>query len=64
MGRTCKDDLTGCQYCYCEISRSELDTEFIKKEWEMDVQFWQDVLQNQWTSVGEQYSDNDEYDYL
>jgi hypothetical protein len=22
------------------------------------------VLQNQWTSVGEQYSDNDEYDYL
>merc|ERR1712228_708633 len=55
MSKTCKQDLTGCQYCYCEISRTETDTKFIKDEYEMDVSFWIDVLQPQWKSVWEQW---------
>jgi hypothetical protein len=60
LSLTCKQDLSGCQYCYCEISKGD-DYKLVENEYKMDVMFWQDVLQAQWNNVWERYEeDNDD----
>jgi len=55
--KTCKDDLDGCQYCFCELSKADLaNRDLVEDQFARDLDFWELRLQQQWYNLWNRYT--------